>query len=62
MLARLVRYAVRHRHKLAAVPSRSESMRCLRALGLERDARHDAWQKIRTIVEKALRRRRWLGR
>lgn len=62
MLARIARYVVRHRSKLPAVPSRGESMRCLRALGLEREARHEAWLRIRTIVEKALRRRRWLGR
>lgn len=62
MLARLQRYAVRHRAKLPAVPSRAETMRFLRALGLERDARHAAWRRVAEIVRKALRRRRWLGR
>lgn len=62
MLARIVRYTVRHRTKLPAVPSRAECMRCLRALGFDAPARHDAWRRIRKVVESALRRRRWLGR
>jgi len=62
MLARMQRYAVRHRSKLPAVPSRSETMRCLRALGLEGAARHEAWRRIAELVRKAQRRRRWLGR
>lgn len=62
MLARMLRYTARHRSKLAAVPSRGESMRFLRALGLEREARHAAWQRIVARVVRAVGRGRWPGR
>ncbi|MBX3464566.1 MAG: hypothetical protein KF830_15460 [Planctomycetes bacterium] len=62
MLARMQRYLVRHGPRLAAVPSRTETMRCLRALGLDRPARHDAWRRIARRVQRALGRRRWLAR
>lgn len=62
MLARMQRYVVRHRSKLAAVPSSAETMRFLRALGLPVAERHAAWRRIAARVDKAVRRRRWLGR
>ncbi len=62
MLARMQRYVVRHRTKLPTLPSRAETMRFLKALGLDLNARHAAWRRLAAAVGKALRRRRWLGR
>jgi len=62
MLARMQRYVVRHRQRLAAVPTRAETMRFLRALGLELDARHDTWRRVAAKVRRAIGRRRWLRR
>jgi 3-deoxy-D-manno-octulosonic acid kinase len=62
MLARMQRYVVRHRQRLAAVPSRAETMRFLRALGLDRTARHDTWRSVQEKVRRAVGRRRWLRR
>lgn len=62
MLARMQRYVVRHRQRLAAVPSRAETMRLLRALGLERSERHATWRRVAAKVERAIDRRRWLRR
>ncbi|MFN3241552.1 MAG: lipopolysaccharide kinase InaA family protein [Planctomycetota bacterium] len=62
MLARMQRYVVKHRSRLAAVPSRAETMRFLRGLGLDRAARHACWRSLHARVERAMRRRRWLGK
>ncbi len=62
MLARMQRYVVRHRQRLPAVPSRTETMRCLRALGLGRDERHATWRRVAAKVLRAVTRRRWLRR
>lgn len=62
MLARMQRYVVRHRQRLPAVPSRSETLRFLRALGLTRDERHALWRRVAQQVERAVGRRRWLRR
>lgn len=57
MLARMQRHLVRHRGKLAAVPSRTETLRFLRALGHDRPARREAWSRLATAVRRQLRRR-----
>ncbi len=62
MLVRMQRHVVRHRARLAAVPTRTETMRFLRALGLDRPGRREAWQRLATKVARSLRRRRWLRR
>lgn len=62
MLARMQRYVVRHRQRLPALPTRSETMRFLRALGLERAERHAVWRRVGEQVRRALGRRRWLRR
>lgn len=62
MLVRMQRYVERHRQDLAAVPTRAESMRFLRGLGLERAERHDAWRRLAAQLARALGRRRWLRR
>lgn len=58
MLVRMQRYVVRHRQKLLAVPTRAESMRFLRALGLSREQRHVAWRRLCAKLRRALGRRR----
>ncbi len=60
MLARLQRHLVRHRQKLAAVPTRAETVRFLKALGLDRTARRDAVVRLGQSVARQLRRRDWL--
>jgi 3-deoxy-D-manno-octulosonic acid kinase len=62
MLARMQRYVMRHRQRLPAVPSRAETMRFLRALGLERPERHATWRSVAAKVQRALGRRQWLRR
>ncbi|MBL8756013.1 MAG: hypothetical protein JNK15_22150 [Planctomycetes bacterium] len=62
MLARMQRYVRRHAATLPAVPTRCETMRCLRAIEPDRDRRHAAWRAIAATVHRALRRRRLLGR
>lgn len=62
MLVRMQRYLQRHRAKLAAVPSRAETMRFLRAMWPERVARHAAWQRLAAKVRAALRLRGWFRR
>ncbi|MEO6595665.1 MAG: lipopolysaccharide kinase InaA family protein [Planctomycetota bacterium] len=62
MLVRMQRYVIRHRDRLAAVPTRAETMRFLRALGLDRDGRHEAWRRLANKLAVALRRRGWLRR
>lgn len=59
MLVRLLRHVERHRKRLAACPTRSECMRCLRALGWSRDERHAGWRRLQHGLQRALRRR-WL--
>lgn len=60
MLARLQRHLVRHRAKLAAVPTRAETLRFLRALGLSREARRETIGRLAAAVTRQLRRRDWL--
>lgn len=62
MLVRMQRYVVRHRRRLAAVPSAAETMRFLRALEPTRQERHRAWRRLRARLERSLARRSWLGR
>ena len=57
MLVRMQRYVARHHHALAAVPTRCETMRFLRGLGLDRDQRHAVWRRLAAKVARALRRR-----
>lgn len=46
MLARMQRYVVKHRASLAAVPTRAETMRLLRGVGLGRRERHRLWRSL----------------
>jgi len=62
MLVRMQRYLVRHRAHLPALPTRAETMRFLKALGLDKDARHAAWRRLAAKLERSLRRRGWLRR
>ena len=62
MLVRMQRYLVRHAGKLAATPGRGDTMRFLKALGLEREQRHAAWRRLAVAVQRAIGRRRWLRR
>jgi 3-deoxy-D-manno-octulosonic acid kinase len=62
MLVRMMRYVARHRSRMPAVPTRSEALRFLQALGLDRAARAAAWQRLAKKLQKALGRRRWLRR
>lgn len=62
MLVRMLRYVVRHKSRLAAVPTRAEMMRFLRALGLDESARRAAFVRLAAKLQRALRTRRWLGR
>lgn len=57
MLVRMQRYVARHRRTLAAIPTRAETMRFLRGLGLQRDERHAAWWRLAAKLSRALRRR-----
>jgi hypothetical protein len=56
------RYVVRYAATLPAVPTRAETMRCLRAIEPDRDRRHVAWCVIAAMVARSLRRRRLLLR
>jgi hypothetical protein len=60
MLVRMQRYFVRHRGQLPAMPSRAETMRCLRAIEPDRQARHERWRRLQRQLARALRRRRLL--
>ncbi|MBL8747522.1 MAG: hypothetical protein JNK78_00070 [Planctomycetes bacterium] len=62
MLVRMQRYVVRHRQRLPAIPTRAESMRFLRALGLARDERHAAWRRLLKALRRAVGRRQLAGR
>jgi len=61
MLVRMQRYVVRHRRTLPAVPTRAETMRFLRAMGHERDARHALWRRSATKLRRIERSRRSPG-
>ncbi len=61
MLARLQRYWWKHRATLAARPSRSETLRALRALAPERQQRHDLWRRIARRIARTLGRERLRG-
>lgn len=60
MLVRMARYVVRHRSRLAAVPTRAEQMRLLRGLGLEAAERKAAFARLAQKLARALRSRGWL--
>ena len=62
MLVRMQRYVVRHRARMAAVPTRAETMRFLRGLGWDRAERRVGWRRLRARLERSLARRGWLGR
>lgn len=62
MLVRLQRHVVRHKQRLAAVPTRAETMRFLRALGFDRGERKLAWRRLATALQRQLRQRSWLRR
>lgn len=57
MLVRLQRHLVRHRSRLAALPTRAETMRFLCALGLDRTSRHEAWRRLAAKLARSLARR-----
>jgi 3-deoxy-D-manno-octulosonic acid kinase len=62
MLVRMQRHLVRHRGDLAALPSRGETMRFLRALGMPIPDRHEAWRALLAKLQRSLRRRGLLRR
>lgn len=62
MLVRMQRYIALHRAQLPAVPTRAETMRCLCALAPERADRHALWRRLARRLQRALLRRRLLGR
>lgn len=62
MLVRMQRHIVRHKPRLAAVPTRAETMRFLRAFGLERAERHAAWRRLAEKLRRSLGRRSLIGR
>ncbi len=62
MLARMQRYIAAHRAQLPAVPTRAETMRCLCALVPDRAERHALWRRLAVRVQRAMLRRRLLGR
>lgn len=62
MLVRLQRHLVRHRTRLAAVPTRAETFRFLRALGLDRPSRRLLVPRLRKALQRQLRQRAWLSR
>lgn len=57
MLVRMQRYFVRHKAQLPAVPTRAETMRCLRAIEPEAARRHETWRRLARQLSRALRRR-----
>ena len=60
MLVRMQRYLLRHRDRLAAVPTRAETQRFLRGLGLDRAQRRATRERLAPQVSRAMRRRRLL--
>ncbi len=62
MLVRMQRYVERHRARMAAVPTRGETMRFLRALFVDRDERHAAWRRLADKLRASLRARGWFRR
>lgn len=62
MLVRMARYAVRHRKDLASVPSRSDGLRLLRALGHDRAARREVAMRLAKKLRRQLAQRRWFSR
>jgi hypothetical protein len=62
MLVRLARYVARHQKRLPALPTLAERLRVLRALGLDRAARAATFHRLRDKLQRALTRRRWLGK
>ena len=58
MLARMQRHVLRHRRTLPAVPTRTETMRFLRAMGLDREVRHAKWRLLRTRLLRVGKERR----
>jgi 3-deoxy-D-manno-octulosonic acid kinase len=57
MLVRMQRYFVRHKAQLPAVPTRAETMRCLRSLEPDLERRHDLWRRLCRQLARALRQR-----
>ena len=62
MLVRMQRYVERHRARMAAVPTRGETMRFLRALVADREQRHAAWRRLADKLRASLRTRGWFKR
>jgi hypothetical protein len=60
MLVRMQRHLVRHRRSLPALPTRAETMRFLRGLGLDRQQRAAAWRVLAGKLKRSLARRDWL--
>ncbi len=60
MLVRMQRHLVRHKARLPAVPSRAETMRLLRALGLDDAQRKVTWRRLAKKLQRQLRQRSWL--
>ncbi len=60
MLVRMARYVVRHKGRMAAVPTRAEELRLLRALGLSRADRKTTYARLRQKLQRSLKNRSWL--
>jgi hypothetical protein len=57
MLSRMQRYVLRHAARLPTLPSRGETMRCLRAIVADRGIRHALWRRLARELAKVRARR-----
>ncbi len=61
MLTRMARYLVRHRADLPTQPSRTDALRFLLGMGLDRSRRHAYARAIGARLRRQIALRRWLG-
>lgn len=61
MLTRMARYLVRHRADLPTQPSRTDALRFLVGMGLDRSRRHAYARAIDARLRRQIALRRWLG-
>ncbi|MCR9245679.1 MAG: hypothetical protein NXI31_11660 [bacterium] len=60
MLVRMGRYVVKHRPRMAAVPTRSEELRMLLALGVPRAELQAMYRRLARKLRRAVKGRNWL--